>query len=326
MPAIPVIMPQLGESIAEATIVSCLVKPGDNVEADQDIIEVETNKANHGRGRAVQGPHRWIQRRTQRKLSGWRRAGTNRGFRQRRSRAVGRLNSLAAAHSSWAALRHAATVTSRWCCRVAANAGPAPTVRGLPFPATAAGAGYMSPRMKDARMNELGLHSADLAGIAAVAPRAGSPLRISKLTSRIWRSTGSRPPRPCVWPWPTRCAAVGRARSPPSACPWCSMPCLAHRTPTETRPGALRVARAGRRTVQQPNAAARLIGGRVIRSESIDIGVAVEAQDGNHGSGHSESPTKTSLVDLTSRYSEVVDLARRRRLTTDMTSGGIASI
>src|SRR5439155_10661853 len=40
-----------------------------------------------------------------------------------------------------------------------------PTVRGLPVPATAAGASYMSPRMK-ARMIELGLHAADLAGLA----------------------------------------------------------------------------------------------------------------------------------------------------------------
>src|SRR5580765_6568040 len=46
MPSVPIIMPQLGESIAEATIVSFLVQPGDHVEADQDIIEVETNKAN----------------------------------------------------------------------------------------------------------------------------------------------------------------------------------------------------------------------------------------------------------------------------------------
>src|SRR5215472_17516207 len=45
MPAIPIIMPQLGESIAEAAIVSFLVKPGDVVESDQDIMEVETNKA-----------------------------------------------------------------------------------------------------------------------------------------------------------------------------------------------------------------------------------------------------------------------------------------
>ena len=38
-------MPQLGESIAEATIVDIKVKPGDEVADDQEIIEVETNKA-----------------------------------------------------------------------------------------------------------------------------------------------------------------------------------------------------------------------------------------------------------------------------------------
>ena len=45
MPSIPIIMPQLGESIAEAKVISFHVKPGDTVEADQDLIEVETNKA-----------------------------------------------------------------------------------------------------------------------------------------------------------------------------------------------------------------------------------------------------------------------------------------
>src|SRR6202012_5259237 len=42
---IPITMPQLGESIAEAAIINFLVKPGDEVEADQNLIEVETNKA-----------------------------------------------------------------------------------------------------------------------------------------------------------------------------------------------------------------------------------------------------------------------------------------
>src|SRR5580692_5442684 len=42
---IPIIMPQLGESIAEAAIINFLVQPGDNVVADQNLIEVETNKA-----------------------------------------------------------------------------------------------------------------------------------------------------------------------------------------------------------------------------------------------------------------------------------------
>src|SRR5215471_18749939 len=45
MPSIPIIMPQLGESIAEATVVNLLVNVGDPVRTDQDLIEVETSKA-----------------------------------------------------------------------------------------------------------------------------------------------------------------------------------------------------------------------------------------------------------------------------------------
>src|SRR3984893_18214193 len=45
MPQVPITMPQLGESMAEATIVAIKVKPGDKVSADQEIIEVETDKA-----------------------------------------------------------------------------------------------------------------------------------------------------------------------------------------------------------------------------------------------------------------------------------------
>src|SRR2546426_9800867 len=45
MPQVPIIMPQLGESIAEATVINLLAKVGDQVNVDQDIIEVETNKA-----------------------------------------------------------------------------------------------------------------------------------------------------------------------------------------------------------------------------------------------------------------------------------------
>ena len=45
MPEVPIVMPQLGESIAEATIVKINVAIGDTIEAEQDLIEVETNKA-----------------------------------------------------------------------------------------------------------------------------------------------------------------------------------------------------------------------------------------------------------------------------------------
>ena len=38
-------MPQLGESIAEATLLRLKVKPGEKVEMDQEVAEVETSKA-----------------------------------------------------------------------------------------------------------------------------------------------------------------------------------------------------------------------------------------------------------------------------------------
>ena len=53
MPQISIIMPQLGESIAEAAIINFLVKPGDHVEGGQDLIEVENQQGHHDRHRAV---------------------------------------------------------------------------------------------------------------------------------------------------------------------------------------------------------------------------------------------------------------------------------
>ena len=47
MPQVPIIMPQLGESIAEATIVDIKVKPGEQVVADQEI-----NRLRRGKSRA----------------------------------------------------------------------------------------------------------------------------------------------------------------------------------------------------------------------------------------------------------------------------------
>src|ERR1700746_2189863 len=45
MPQVPITMPQLGDAVAEATIVDIKVKPGDEVADDQEILDVETNKA-----------------------------------------------------------------------------------------------------------------------------------------------------------------------------------------------------------------------------------------------------------------------------------------
>jgi pyruvate/2-oxoglutarate dehydrogenase complex dihydrolipoamide acyltransferase (E2) component len=107
----------------------------------------------------------------------------------------------------------------------------------------------------------------------------------------------------------------------------CLDPVLQDRAGREPKPGpALYVLRAlALALAENPAAAARLIGGRAVRSDSIDIGVAVEAQDGIMVPVL-RGADKTSLVELTSRYSELVDLARRRRLGPELTSGGIASV
>ena len=46
MPATQVVMPQLGESVVEGTIVRWLVKPGQAVARDESLVEVATDKAN----------------------------------------------------------------------------------------------------------------------------------------------------------------------------------------------------------------------------------------------------------------------------------------
>jgi pyruvate/2-oxoglutarate dehydrogenase complex dihydrolipoamide acyltransferase (E2) component len=76
---------------------------------------------------------------------------------------------------------------------------------------------------------------------------------------------------------------------------------------------------------ENPTAAARLIGNRVVQSSSIDIGAAVEAQDGIMVP-IIRSADKTSLADLTAKYQELVDLARKRRISPDMQVGGIATV
>ena len=107
----------------------------------------------------------------------------------------------------------------------------------------------------------------------------------------------------------------------------CLDPVLQDRAKRDPKPGpALYVLRAlALALAENPAAAARLIGGRAIRSDSIDIGVAVEAQDGIMVPVI-RNADKTSLADLTSHYGELVELGRRRRLSAEMTSGGIASV
>ncbi len=159
MPQVPIIMPQLGESIAEAIVTNLLVNPGDEVKADQDVLEVETNKATM----TVTSPCAGKVDRLSVKLQESYAVGAILGYLETTVEEAERIGANLLGHES-----NGDNGDSHDNGKAIDNGKEArvePTVRGLPVPAHAAGASYMSPRMK-ARMNELGLHAADLAGIA----------------------------------------------------------------------------------------------------------------------------------------------------------------
>jgi pyruvate/2-oxoglutarate dehydrogenase complex dihydrolipoamide acyltransferase (E2) component len=76
---------------------------------------------------------------------------------------------------------------------------------------------------------------------------------------------------------------------------------------------------------ESPAAAAKLIGNRVVQSDSIDIGVAIEAEDGIIVPVI-RAADKTSLVDLAAKYQELIELGRKRRISPEMQTGGIAAV
>ena len=184
----------------------------------------------------------------------------------------------------------------------------------LPVPAGAKGAGYLSPRVR-ARMAELSLTSADLAGIAG----SGSAGRVTikdleNFLNGIEKQSAEKPSaiRTGVADamrrsWMRPLATVGISVALDAV--------LEDRKKRDAKPGpALYVVRAlALALAENPSAAARLIGERVIQVSSIDIGVAVEAQDGIMVPVI-RAADKTSLADMTTRYNELVELARKRRL------------
>ena len=339
MPQVPITMPQLGESMAEATIVSIKVKPGDKVSADQEIIEVETDKAVMGVTTPCAGEIAKIDA----KVKGTYAVGTVLGYVEASEADAARFRKRAPAPPKG---EIAEEIPGREEQAVRQNgsgshfqvdeAGLPPVAVGshfqveqggvLPVPVGAKGAGYLSPRVR-ARMAELQLTQADLAGIAGSG--AAGRVTIKDLENFL----GEIERHPAEKPSAIRTGvadAMRRSWTRPLATVGLSVnldPVLADRSKRDPKPGpALYVLRAlALALVEQPNAAARLIGGRTVRSESIDIGLAVEAGEGIMVPVI-RNADKTSLAELTSRYSELVDLARRRRLTTEMTSGGVASV
>ena len=132
-------MPQLGESIAEANIISFLVKPGDDVQAGQDLIEVETNKATM----AVTSPCNGRIEKFTAQLKESYAVGAVLGRIEATKEEAARLGL-----DDSAPARTGDTDSVAKCDGNGSKARVEPTVRGLPVPANAAGASYLSPRLK----------------------------------------------------------------------------------------------------------------------------------------------------------------------------------
>jgi pyruvate/2-oxoglutarate dehydrogenase complex dihydrolipoamide acyltransferase (E2) component len=333
MPTVAILMPQLGESIAEATIIRLGIAVGDAVRTDQEIIEVETNKAVMGvttlcdgvvaEIRAVEGVSYSV--------------GTLLGILDVTDEEIARtgVDSMEALETK----RSAAHSSAHQSPQVEANLhfaldddayeeAPAvvPSVKGLPVPTGVMGAHYISPRMR-ARMDDLGIREADISAIAGTG--AGGRVTVEDLEQFLdyleaWPSTHASPMRLAVADamrrsWTRPLATVGL--------PVYLDRVLAHRRSHSPKPGlTLYLLRAFALAVtENPKTAGYLIGDKVVHPRAFDIGVAVQVEDGVVVPVVRKVDQKP-LRDLIAEYDDLVDRARRRRLTEQDCSGGIATV
>src|SRR3954469_23455581 len=180
MPQVPITMPQLGESMAEATIVSIKVQPGEKVASDQEIIEVETDKAVMG----VTTPCAGEVAKIDAEVKGTYAVGAVLGYIEASEADAARFQKRAPQPPKGDVAKEIPGRDAEGDKAVKTQNGsgshfqvdeaglpPVATTAGdghgggLPVPAAAKGAGYLSPRVR-ARMTELQLTQADIAAIA----------------------------------------------------------------------------------------------------------------------------------------------------------------
>ena len=312
-------MPQLGESIAEATIVRLLVQPGDQVETDQDVLEVETNKATMN----VAAPCGGSVQQLLVKLNESYPVGAVLGYLEVNAENAARMG---LDQPTAAPKTDPSHDTEHKAASDGKKRGVQPTVRGLPVPANAAGASYMSPRMK-ARMAELGLHAADLAGIAGSGAAGRLTIQdFEKYLANLENNQLSKASTMRV----AVADAMRRSWTRPLATvalPVGLDPMLAHRKKSAPKPGpALYALRALALALAENSApAGRLVGSKIVHPSVIDLGFAVEAEDGVLVPVI-RNADKKALKEMVARYDELVELARQRRLPPEATGGSIATV
>lgn len=328
MPTIPILMPQLGESIAEATIVRILIEPGAEIEAGADIFEVETNKATMAVSSPCAGRIGQITAQVQQSYA----VGANLAtfdVSEADAQSLGLTDSPPPPSAAPASMPNADSLHFQFSEEdniTGYQPKVEPVVGGLPVPAGATGASYISPRMR-ARMTELGLNASDLAGIAGTG--AGGRVTVEDFENFLrsleaHRLTPASPMRIAVADsmrrsWSRPLATVGS--------PVMLDAILAHRRKADPKPGpALYAIRALAIALAENTAVAgRLIGSRIVHPRAIDIGFAVEVDDGVLVPVLREVD-KTPLHKLVPTYNKLVEQARSRRLPHDMNRPGIATV
>ena len=331
MPTVPILMPQLGESIAEATVIRLGISVGDSVRTDQEIIEVETNKAVMGVTTLCDGVVSEL--RAQEGISYS--VGTLLGLLDVTDEEIARtgVESLEAIEAKRGSSQTSSPAQAEANLHFALDddayeEAPAvvPSVKGLPVPTGVLGAHYISPRMR-ARMDDLGIREADISAI--VGTGAGGRVTVEDLERFLdyldaWPSSPASPMRLAVADamrrsWTRPLATVGL--------PVLLDRTLDHRRSQSPKPGlTLYLLRAfALALAENPTTAGYLIGDKVVHPRSFDIGVAVQVEDGVVVPVMRKVDQK-SLSELVAESDDLVERARRRRLSEKDCSGGIATV
>jgi pyruvate/2-oxoglutarate dehydrogenase complex dihydrolipoamide acyltransferase (E2) component len=318
MPKVPIIMPQLGESIAEATVVRLTVKIGDQVENDQEVIEVETNKA----VMSVTTPCDGVIESFQAEVNETYPVGNILGYIEASVEDAERLNAA-----------EKPTIDQALISGVDLNDEPSDVVNahqhpshGLEIPVDQKGAGFRSARLK-ARLQELGMHTSD----AGVVPGSGLGGRVTIEDFEAYLQQVNRLPSQKASPMRLAVAdSMRRSWTRPLATLGVSVslePILAHRKTLTPSPGpALYLAKAVAVALSEyPQSAGRLVGDRIVLPASIDIGVAVEVEDGVIVPVFANLD-KQPLAELPAQYKKFLQAAKEKRLPEEAKRPAIASV
>ena len=330
MPLVAITMPQLGESIAEAAVVRLDVELGSEVVADQEVIEVETNKATMGVTTLCGGVMKEIFAEEGETYA----VGTVLGLLEATAEEIERTG--VSVYSEAEASEEEKEEESRphdyrpgeeeesYTPR---KVEVEPSVQGFKVPVGGLrGAHYISPRMR-ALMNELGLQGADVSAIAGSG--AGGRVTVEDLESFLsyiegWPNTKSSPMRQAV------ADAMRRSWTRPLATVGMAVPLenlLSYRKTLDPKPGlTLFLLRAfGVALKEHPATAGFLVGQKIVHPKAYDIGVAVQVDDGVVVPVLRNVDQKR-VAELAENYEHLVTQSREKKVPEEAVGGGIATV